>query len=104
MTKKLALLLLFAIAFTSSFFGFLGIWSKAMVCADIGHSCRLSAINNWLFALVSFPVSSLPDDLLVHVFGSDSLLPMFVFNATAWGIVAVVATLLVLRLKKRRVD
>jgi hypothetical protein len=74
-----------------------------MVCADIGHSCRLSATDHWLLAIVSFPVSSLPDDLLLHVFGPGSLLPVLLLNATTWGIVAVLATLLVLRLKNRRV-
>lgn len=73
-----------------------------MVCADIGHSCTLPENDKWLLNLVSFPVSSLPDNLFLHVFGPDSLWAVLLLNAAAWGIVAVAAALLVLRLKKRK--
>lgn len=71
-----------------------------MGCADFGHGCRLRALDDWLLTLVSFPVSVLPDDLLLHVFGPDALLPTLLLNATSWGTAVVLVTLLVDRLRK----
>jgi hypothetical protein len=101
MHKTLGFLGVFVLAFAFNLLVFLEMWSKAMACADIGHSCRLSMVEHTLLSVFSFPVSFLPDELLPHIFGSNALLPLLLSNATAWGICAVVATRLVLHFARK---
>lgn len=72
-----------------------------MTCADFGHGCRLSARDDWLLTLVSFPISVLPDDLLLHVFGPGALLPTLLLNSISWGIAVVLLALLLDRFRKK---
>lgn len=99
MTKKFALPLLFIIVFGASFFALLASWTNAMVCADIGHSCRLGSIDESLLLLLGAPVSIIPHELLLRAFGTTSIFPLLLLSSIIWGILAVIAALLVLYLK-----
>lgn len=101
MKRKFALPVIFVTVFASSFLGFLWLWSKAMACADFGHGCRLPAADNRLLTFVSLPISALPDELLLHVFGPDTLLPMLLLNVTLWSIAVVITVLLMDRIRKK---
>jgi hypothetical protein len=101
MKGKFALLVIFVIVFASSFLGFMWLWSKAMACADFGHGCRLTVVDDRFLTFVSLPVSALPDGLLLHVFGPDTVLPMLLLNATLWSIAVLKAIMLVDRLRKK---
>jgi hypothetical protein len=103
MKKKLLLALLFLMVFAADFFGLLVLWSKAMACADIGHGCRLGLIDRWAFEILGFPMSLIPDDLLLaQFFGADYLSLLLLSNAGFWGIGAVFAALLIHRFHARK--
>lgn len=99
--KTLRFLAVFVLAFAFNVLVFLEMWSKAMACADIGHSCRIGMVENTLLSVFSFPASFLPGELFARIFGSNVLLPLLLSNATVWGICAAVATQLVLRFARK---
>ena len=94
--KKYIAPAVFLAASASNFIGLSIMWTKAMVCADIGHTCRLTRIDSLLITVLSYPVQSLPDDVLRSLFG-DSILSLLLINAVAWGVGAVVIMRLLLR-------
>jgi hypothetical protein len=94
--KKYIAPAVFLAASASNFIGLSVMWTKAMVCADIGHTCRLTRIDSLLITVLSYPVQSLPDDVLRSLFG-DSILFLLLINTVAWGLGAVVIMRLLLR-------
>jgi hypothetical protein len=94
--KKYIAPVVFLAASASNFIGLSIMWAKAMVCADIGHTCRLTRIDSLLITVLSYPVQSLPDDVLRSLFG-DSILSLLLINAVAWGVGAVAIMRLLLR-------
>jgi hypothetical protein len=80
----------------SNFIGLSVMWTKATVCADIGHTCRLARIDSLLITVLSYPVQSLPDDVLRSLFG-HSILSLLLINAVAWGVGTVVIMRVLLR-------
>ena len=101
MKRKFALPVIFVIVFATSFLGFMWLWSKAMACADFGRGCQLPVAEDRFLTFVSLPVSALPDGLLLHVFGPDTVLPMLLLNATLWSVAVLIAVMLVDRFRKK---
>lgn len=94
--KKYVAPTVFLAASASNVIGLLVMWNKAMACADIGHTCRLARIDSLLITVLSYPVRSLPDDVLRSIFG-HAILPPLLINAAAWGVGAVMIMRLMLR-------
>lgn len=94
--KKYVAAAVFLAASASNLIGLSVMWTNAMVCADIGHTCRLGRIDSLLITVLSYPVELLPDDVLRSLFG-HSMLSLLLINAVAWGVGAVVIMRLLLR-------